>query len=127
MGLGAGARKSLGTQLQQLIAARETTPCGHPFFEDDESCARECARDDKEGEMKAKLTVLTAALAAAAVGTSPALADSGPPFQPGPNCHGQTVAFVAQLAGGVAHFVTDPSQVKEFQKETKAACDLITP
>jgi hypothetical protein len=88
---------------------------------------RKHAGCDKEGDMKGKLTVLTAALAVAAGGSSPALADSGPPFQPGPNCHGQTVAFVAELAGGVAHFVTDPSQVKEFQKETKATCDLITP
>ena len=71
-----------------------------------------------------RLPILAATFAVAAAAASPAMPASGPPFQPGANCHGQTVAFLAQLAGGLAH-ITDPQQMREFQQMIRDSCALI--
>jgi hypothetical protein len=68
--------------------------------------------------------ILTATLAVAAAAASPALSSGGEPFPPGPQCHGQTVAFTAQLADGLAH-ITDPTQMREFQERIRADCELV--
>jgi len=69
-------------------------------------------------------SILAATLAVAAAVASPALSSGGEPFPSGPQCHGQTVAFTAQLAGGLAH-ITDPTQMREFQEQIRTDCAFV--
>jgi hypothetical protein len=75
-----------------------------------------------------KVSLLAAMLGVAAVASGSGFAKGGPPgppFQAGPQCHGQTVAYFAKLAGGLAHLATDPTLMRELQEALRTSCDLV--
>lgn len=73
--------------------------------------------------MKAKVFMAAATLAVAAVAAAPAVAKPPEPFQPGANCHGQTVAFLAQAAGGFSKAAA--GSPKDLHQAIKASCALL--
>ena len=70
-----------------------------------------------------KLSMAAATLVLAAVAAAPAMAKPPVPFQPGANCHGQTVAFLAQESGGFSKAAN--GSPKELQQAIREACALI--
>jgi hypothetical protein len=101
-----------------------------------EAPANPCGANEG-GEVKGRLAILTATLCAAAVGAAPALGAKEP--VPGePNCHGQFIAFLAQLGktsgeqrarglGQLAKFFSEfgePTTVQDLQRLAREFCAL---